>query len=105
MLWKSSNSLVSISQVGGKSVRRWKASYANGREVCFGTLGHLTYIEHKDERRREKGRDKLNKMFPHDIQSCFHPACLEMFILQGSTKEVQYNLNEYERVFYDHLIS
>jgi len=102
---KSKYGLVMLEQVGGSSPRRWRANFVSGSSpVLFGTIGRLTYVEHKDEKLRNKARHEITRRWTEHLRSPYYHASCDRFILQGESIDIQTNLNEFEDMYYDALL-
>jgi len=102
---KSKYGLVLLEQVGGRSPRRWRVSFVSGSSpVLFGTIGRLTYVEHKDEKLRNKARHEITRRWADHLRSPYYHASCDRFILQGESIDIQTNLNEFEDMYYDALL-
>ena len=102
---RSKQGLVTLEQQGGMTARRWNVSFLNGNPpVAFGTLGRLCYVEHKNERLRNRARHELVRKFGEYLHSPYQHSTCDRYILQGNSIELQTNLDDYEDKFYEYLL-
>lgn len=102
---RSKKGLVTLEQQGGMTARRWRVSFLNGNPpVSFGTLGRLCYVEHKNERLRNRARHELVRKFGEYLHDPFQYSTCDRFILQGVSTDLQTNLDDYEEKFYEYFL-
>jgi hypothetical protein len=102
---KSKYGMVVLEQVGGRSPRRWKVSFINEKQpVLFGTIGRLTFVEHKNIKLRDKARHEIMRKWSKFLESPYHHASCDLAILQGDSIDIQTNLDAFEDAYYDRLL-
>jgi hypothetical protein len=102
---ESKYGMVILDQVDGPAPRRWKLSFINEKQpVLFGTLGRLTYVEHRNSKIRNKARQEIMRRWSKFLESPFNHVSCDRYILQGEDTDIQKNLDAFEDQFYDKLL-